>query len=216
MNCHKIIWNEAPMLEPVRESYRTGRPIAWERVHDLPDFAYFNHAIHVQRGVGCASCHGRVDQMPLMWQTGELTMSWCLDCHRNPTPHLRPRDKVFDMAWEPPPDQDKVGAELAQAVLDTELLLLEARPLDLLAGCQREVGFELGQSFLQLAVFGTEPVDLGFQLACALGILHQGPPFQGPAGGWPPSFNRTSGRAPRNTKPDLPVSVSRGCRDGVA
>jgi hypothetical protein len=72
------------------------------RVHDLPDFAYFNHAVHIKRGVGCASCHGEVDKMPLMWQAGDLTMGWCLDCHRNPGPHIRPADKIVDMNWEPP------------------------------------------------------------------------------------------------------------------
>jgi hypothetical protein len=116
MNCHKQIWADAPMLEPVRESARTGKPLQWTRVHDLPDFAYFNHAVHVKRGVGCVSCHGQVDDMPLMWQVGDLTMSWCLDCHRNPAPHLRPREAVFDMRWEPPEDgAETLGRELAQA-----------------------------------------------------------------------------------------------------
>ena len=82
MNCHKLIWNESPMLEPVSESYRTGQPIEWTRVHDLPDFVYFDHSIHVAKGIGCASCHGRVDQMPLMYQAESLQMEWCLDCHR--------------------------------------------------------------------------------------------------------------------------------------
>jgi hypothetical protein len=115
MNCHKQIWAEAPMLEPVRESFRTGKSLEWVRVHDLPDFAYFNHSIHVQRGVGCKSCHGAVDQMPLMWQTQPLTMGWCLDCHRNPEPHLRPKGEVFSMAWVPPADQAQRGAEIARA-----------------------------------------------------------------------------------------------------
>jgi hypothetical protein len=118
MNCHKQIWSEAPMLEPVRESYKSGKPIEWVRVHDLPDFAYFNHAVHVKRGVGCASCHGRVDDMPLMWQHSDLTMGWCLDCHRNPAPHLRPPDQVFNMDWQPaesPKERERAGHELAQA-----------------------------------------------------------------------------------------------------
>jgi hypothetical protein len=114
MNCHRQIWSDAPMLEPVRESFRTGKPLEWVRVHDLPDFAYFNHAAHVQRGVGCASCHGAVERMPLMWQTQPLTMGWCLDCHRDPVPHLRPRRDVFATSWTPPPDQQARGSELAR------------------------------------------------------------------------------------------------------
>src|SRR5215510_201898 len=115
MNCHRQIWSDSPMLEPVRESYRTGKALSWVRVHDLPDFAYFNHSIHVARGVGCASCHGAVDRMPLMWQTAPLTMGWCLDCHRNPAPHLRPKSEVFSMAWVPPDDQRERGAEVMKA-----------------------------------------------------------------------------------------------------
>lgn len=113
MNCHKQIWKDAPMLEAVRESYRTGEPLSWVRVHDLPDYAYFNHAVHVKRGVGCESCHGRVDTMPLMWQHGALTMGWCLDCHRNPEPHLRPTDQIVTMGWKPPEDEPNFGHELA-------------------------------------------------------------------------------------------------------
>ena len=99
MTCHSQVWKDAPILEPVRESHRTGKPLRWTRVHDLPDFVYFDHSIHVARGVGCESCHGRVDRMPLVWQEHALHMGWCLDCHRNPEPHLRPLDKVFEMGW---------------------------------------------------------------------------------------------------------------------
>ncbi len=106
MNCHSQIWVGSDMLAPVRESYATGRPIAWNRVHRLPDFTKFNHSIHVQKGIGCASCHGRVDRMPLTWQVHTLHMDWCLDCHRNPEQHVRPREEVFNLAWEPPPDHD--------------------------------------------------------------------------------------------------------------
>jgi hypothetical protein len=112
MNCHSQMWAVSPELEPVRESYRTGRSIAWTRVHDLPEFVYFNHSIHVNKGVGCSSCHGRVDKMPLMWQAKSLTMEWCLDCHRHPERQVRPRDKVFDMAYTPPPDQIALGTRL--------------------------------------------------------------------------------------------------------
>jgi Zn ribbon nucleic-acid-binding protein len=107
MNCHARIWNQSPLLEPVRASYRTGESLEWTRVHDLPDFVYFNHSVHVAAGVGCASCHGRVDKMPLMWREHSLHMDWCLDCHRNPEPHRRPRDEVFNLAWEPPTIADE-------------------------------------------------------------------------------------------------------------
>ena len=111
MNCHKLIWNESPMLEPVRESYRTGRPIEWTRVHDLPDFVYFDHSIHVAKGIGCASCHGRVDQMPLMYQAESLQMEWCLECHRAPEKFIRPRAEIYNMEWVTT-DQETTGARL--------------------------------------------------------------------------------------------------------
>ena len=100
MNCHKLIWNDSPMLEPVRRSWATGDPLEWVRVHDLPDYAYFDHSIHVAKGIGCASCHGRVDEMPLIYQATSLQMEWCLDCHREPERFVRPREEVFNMAWE--------------------------------------------------------------------------------------------------------------------
>src|SRR3954447_21956231 len=105
MSCHSQIWTDSPMLEPVRASMRTNVPIRWNRVHDLPDYAYFNHAIHIKKGVGCASCHGRVDRMPLTWKEEPMTMEWCLSCHRAPEHHLRPREEIFNMAWEAPKDQ---------------------------------------------------------------------------------------------------------------
>src|SRR6266496_5077831 len=91
MNCHSQLWNTAPILEPVRASFRDDKPLHWIRVHDLPDFVYFNHSIHVKKGMGCESCHGRVDQMPLMFRQNSLQMQWCLDCHRNPEDFVRPR-----------------------------------------------------------------------------------------------------------------------------
>lgn len=102
MNCHAQIWTNAQMLEPVRESFRSGRSLVWTRVHDLPDFVYFDHSIHVNKGVGCASCHGRVDQMPLMFQAAPLTMEWCLDCHRQPEKFLRPNSEIYNMRYETP------------------------------------------------------------------------------------------------------------------
>jgi hypothetical protein len=114
MNCHSQMWAVAPVLEPVRESYRTGRSIGWTRVHDLPQFVYFNHSIHVNKGIGCETCHGRVDKMPLVWQAQDLRMGWCLDCHRHPEKYVRPKDKVFDMAYTPPPDQIALGKRLVR------------------------------------------------------------------------------------------------------
>ena len=101
MNCHKQIWADSPYLKPVRDSYKDGTPLQWIRVHDLPDFAYFNHSIHVAKGVGCSTCHGRIDQMPVVSQAQSLQMEWCLDCHRAPEKYVRPKDKVFDMEWRP-------------------------------------------------------------------------------------------------------------------
>ncbi|MEX1081348.1 MAG: cytochrome c3 family protein [Halofilum sp. (in: g-proteobacteria)] len=113
MTCHSQIWTNAQMLEPVRQSLVTGDPIEWVRVHDLPDFVYFNHAAHVNSGVGCESCHGRVDQMPLMRQDKPLTMQWCLDCHRDPAGALRPPGAVTEMGYEPGED-DWTGTALLQ------------------------------------------------------------------------------------------------------
>ncbi|HSP79249.1 MAG TPA: cytochrome c3 family protein [Myxococcaceae bacterium] len=101
MNCHSQIWNMSPLLEPVREAYFADRSIPWRRVHNLPDFTYFNHAIHTNKGVGCITCHGRVDLMPSVMKVQPLSMQWCLECHRNPLPHLRPREQVTRMQWEP-------------------------------------------------------------------------------------------------------------------
>ncbi|MCO5044013.1 MAG: cytochrome c family protein [Kiritimatiellae bacterium] len=121
MNCHSQIFNDSPMLEPVRESWKTGESLQWNRVHDLPQFVYFNHSIHVAKGIGCSTCHGRVDQMPLTRKVNTLYMGWCLDCHRAPEKFVRPKDKIFDMAWQPPPNQREVGLELLKEYkIDTE------------------------------------------------------------------------------------------------
>jgi hypothetical protein len=101
MTCHSQIWSTSPILQPVRTSLAENQPLVWQRVHNLPDFVYFHHAIHIQKGVGCSSCHGRVDQMPLLWKAEPMTMEWCLNCHRNPAPHLRERDDVLKMDWAP-------------------------------------------------------------------------------------------------------------------
>ena len=119
MTCHSQIWTESPLLEPIRESYRTGNPIEWVRVHDLPDFVYFNHSIHVHKGIGCQTCHGQVDQMPLMWKVNTLNMEWCLECHRAPEKYVRPREEVFNMAWTP---MDERGHAVSQALLGAQLI----------------------------------------------------------------------------------------------
>ncbi len=100
MNCHSQLFEDSPMLEPVRDSLRTNQPLRWTRVHDLPEYAYFDHSIHVHKGIGCTTCHGQVDQMPLMWRAESLLMEWCLDCHRNPSDHIRPRNAVFQVDWD--------------------------------------------------------------------------------------------------------------------
>ncbi len=102
INCHSQIWTNAALLEPVRASWATGASIQWVKVHDLPDYVYFNHEIHVNKGIGCASCHGRVDQMPLMYMQNTLQMEWCLNCHRNPAVNLRPTSEIYNMAWTGP------------------------------------------------------------------------------------------------------------------
>lgn len=112
MNCHSQMWASSPALAPVRESYRTGRSIEWTRVNDLPEFVYFNHSIHIHEGIGCETCHGRVDKMPLTWQAQPLTMEWCLGCHRHPERYVRPRKDVFSMDYNPPPDQIAMGKRL--------------------------------------------------------------------------------------------------------
>ena len=112
MTCHSMLWEEAPILEPVRASFRDNEPLQWTRIHDLPDFVYFKHDIHVNKGIGCQTCHGQVDQMPLMWKENTLNMEWCLECHKNPAQFIRPREEVFNMNWHPPADQEEVGAKL--------------------------------------------------------------------------------------------------------
>jgi len=114
MNCHSQIWQTAPILEPVRASFREDRPMRWVRVHDLPDFVYFNHSIHIKKGMGCESCHGRLDQMPLTRQVQSLQMEWCLNCHRNPQDYVRPRSEVFTMGYRPTVAQSVLGPQLVK------------------------------------------------------------------------------------------------------
>lgn len=114
MTCHSQIWTGAPMLEPVRASYRTQKPLEWVRVHDLPDFAYFNHSIHVNKGMACQVCHGDVNIMPLTWKSSTLQMAWCLDCHRAPEKYIRPVEEIYNFDYKPPADQIAFGKELVK------------------------------------------------------------------------------------------------------
>jgi hypothetical protein len=114
MTCHSQVWTNAPLLAPVRQSLAENKPLVWHRVARLPDYVYFRHDIHIAKGVGCASCHGRVDRMALTYQAKPLTMQFCLECHRDPAPHLRPREQVTDMKWKPVGDARAKGTELVQ------------------------------------------------------------------------------------------------------
>ncbi len=132
MNCHSQIWADSPYLEPVRDSFKTDRSIEWTRVHDLPDFVYFNHSIHIKQGVGCETCHGRIDQMAGIYQVKSLQMEWCLDCHRQPEKYVRPRDAVFRMGYEPDGDQREVGLRLVK-----EYKIQDVRSLTNCSTCHR-------------------------------------------------------------------------------
>jgi hypothetical protein len=124
MNCHSQIWLTSPTLEPVRASFRDDKSIPWTRVHDLPDFVYFNHSIHVAKGVGCETCHGRVDRMPLMAVANALQMEWCLNCHRNTEKYIRPREFITTMGYEPTGDQEEIGRRLQKEYNIQEVRLL--------------------------------------------------------------------------------------------
>ena len=129
MNCHAHVLKDSVLLEPIRTSAETGDPVPWQRVHLLPDYCFFDHSVHVAAGVGCVSCHGRIDQMPVVRQEKPLSMGWCLDCHRNPWPELRPRDQVTNMAWDGAavgydPRADRAGSR-------------ELKPPTFCSGCHR-------------------------------------------------------------------------------
>ena len=115
MNCHQLVKKDSEKLAPIRDSAASGRPMRWIRVHKLPDYAYFPHNVHVAAGVGCVTCHGRIDEMETVTQMKPLSMSWCLECHRAPERYLRPHERVFDVAWKPPADQLVRGAALRKA-----------------------------------------------------------------------------------------------------
>ncbi len=132
VGCHAQVWNKSPRLEPVRKAFFSEKPIDWVKVHDLPDFVYFNHSIHVGKGVGCVSCHGRVDQMAAISQGAPLTMRWCLDCHRDPGPNLRPKEEVTSMTWQPPSGHDE-----AKKLADELLVKNEVHPRTSCDTCHR-------------------------------------------------------------------------------
>src|SRR3954447_15046209 len=114
MTCHSQLYTDAPLLAPVRQSLINDLPLRWNQVHNLPDFVYFNHSIHVNKGIGCSTCHGPVNKMPLMWKANTLYMKWCLECHRNPAQFIRPREEVFNMGWLPPTNQLARGEQLVE------------------------------------------------------------------------------------------------------
>jgi hypothetical protein len=116
MNCHSQVWQRAELLAPVRDSWFTGQPLRWQRVYQLPEFVYFDHSAHVTHGVGCAECHGRVDLMGQVLAVSPLTMRWCLDCHRDPAPRLRPQSEITSMEWSPDRTRREVGEEIQKAL----------------------------------------------------------------------------------------------------
>lgn len=114
MSCHSQVWTNSPLLAPIRESYLNGTPVQWNKVYDLPDFVYFNHSIHVQKGIGCNTCHGPIHEMNITYKAQPLSMSWCLDCHRQPEKYIRPREEVFNYNYQPPANQMELGKKLVQ------------------------------------------------------------------------------------------------------
>jgi hypothetical protein len=112
MNCHDKIRTDSPKLQPLRDAAKSGEAIAWVKVHDLPEFAYFNHSAHLSAGVSCVECHGRIDQMEVVRQDKPLSMGWCIDCHRDPAPHIRPQEHITDLGWEPTEDRRSIGEQL--------------------------------------------------------------------------------------------------------
>jgi ferredoxin len=159
MNCHAQIWTNAKLLEPVRDSWATNKSLVWTKVHDLPDFVYFSHEIHVNKGLGCATCHGRVDQMPLMYEQNTLQMEWCLDCHRNPSKNLRPTSQVYNMAWEKPAEDRPVWC----SVSDVASGVPTAQGVNCVAKDPSEAGPEVAS--LQLPLHG--PSGLAGDVAAA-------------------------------------------------
>jgi hypothetical protein len=139
MTCHSQIWTNAQMLQPVRDSWRNNTPIIWTRVHSLPGFVFFDHSIHINKGIGCGSCHGKVDEMPLMWKDQSLQMEWCLQCHRDPESALRPRGEVFNLHYDPAHDPNHPGAtqESLGRELKDQYHILPRQQLENCSTCHR-------------------------------------------------------------------------------
>jgi Cytochrome c7 and related cytochrome c/Class III cytochrome C family len=114
MTCHSQIWSNASQTQAIRDSWASGRSIQWTRVHDLPDFVYFNHSIHIDKGIGCSACHGQVNEMPLTFRVNTLNMNWCLNCHRHPEDYIRPRSEVFNIDYAYPANQSELGRQLVK------------------------------------------------------------------------------------------------------
>src|SRR5690348_5469845 len=114
MTCHSQIWSNASLTQPIRDSWTSGKSIEWTRVHDLPDFVYFNHSIHINKGIGCSTCHGQVDEMPLTYRVNTLNMNWCVNCHRQPQRYIRPKSEVFNIDYVYPPNQAELGRQLVR------------------------------------------------------------------------------------------------------
>jgi cytochrome c7-like protein/class III cytochrome C family protein len=132
MNCHSEVFANSPYLQSVRDAFESGRTVEWTRVHDLPDFVHFDHSIHVKKGVGCTTCHGAVDRMPMMWQEASLQMEWCLDCHRDPAQYIRPREELVTMGYRPAGDQHAIGERLMK-----EYRIADSRHLTSCSVCHR-------------------------------------------------------------------------------
>jgi hypothetical protein len=167
MNCHSQIWTNAQLLEPVRSSWATGESIQWIRVHDLPDYVYFNHEIHVNKGIGCASCHGRVDQMPIMYEQNSLQMEWCLNCHRNPAVNLRPTSEVYNMAWAGPSTDKPVWCTVTQNTYGTNVPTAQG------VNCVQQEKDPVGGSGIKVA-----QMELPKTGAATSGIASDAPPAQ--------------------------------------
>lgn len=131
MNCHSIVKKDSPALAPIRESYASGNPVEWVRIHKVPDYVYFNHAVHVNRGISCVECHGRVDEMEVVWHDQPLSMGWCLECHRNPEDRVRPESEIYNLAWEPVDEGDH--KEWAEAFVHDN----KVNPPQSCSGCHR-------------------------------------------------------------------------------
>jgi hypothetical protein len=114
MTCHSQIWSNATLTQPIRDSWSSGKSIEWVRVHDLPDFVYFNHSIHINKGIGCSTCHGRVNEMPLTFRVNNLYMEWCVNCHRDPAKYIRPKSEVFNIDYVYPANQAELGPQLVK------------------------------------------------------------------------------------------------------